>query len=296
MSFQVETYGKWILAGEHSVLRGVPALVLPLKEFSMKFHYKRGAQSLEVEFIGSHGQELKLILWGLLENALKKVGRTREELTGAITIDSTLPLGAGLGASAALCVGFGQIFSYLGWIEEKNIYEFSRELEGLFHGESSGVDIAIALEGEGLRFMRGGERTRLKQNWVPRLYLSYSGKRGVTSDCVKKVMDLHERSQGLGVKVDAQMREAVELAEKSLLMDESEGFAMLAQSLDMARDCFYQWQLCDGSLDQHMRELSQGGAYAVKPTGSGGGGYVLSLWQAEPPMNLKTGMISLFLK
>ncbi|MCB0349866.1 MAG: hypothetical protein KDD38_01705 [Bdellovibrionales bacterium] len=260
----------------------------------MKFKFEESHNSLDVELSGDRGEELKLILWGLLENALKKVGRTREEFKGLISIESTLPLGAGLGASAALCVGFGQIFSYLGWIEDKNIYEFSRELEGLFHGESSGVDIAIALEGVGLRFMRGGERTSLIQQWSPPLYLSYSGKRGVTSDCVKKVMALHSRSAGLGEKVDAQMREAVELAEKSLAMNRENGFTLLAQSLDKARDCFYQWELCDGALDQHMRELSQAGAYAVKPTGSGGGGYVLSLWQNEPPADLRANMISLF--
>lgn len=30
--FQTTTYGKWILAGEHAVLRGHSALVFPIKE------------------------------------------------------------------------------------------------------------------------------------------------------------------------------------------------------------------------------------------------------------------------
>lgn len=294
MSFQTETYGKWILAGEHAVLRGVPALVLPLKQFSMKFDYQnKNISSFDVKLGGTRGEELNLILWGLLEHALKKVNRTREELIGVLKIESNLPLGAGLGASAALCVGFGQLFAHLGWIEENRIYEFSRELEGLFHGESSGVDIAIALDGVGLRFMRGGERTPLKLNWQPQLYLSYSGKRGMTSDCVKKVTELNVRNPGFGEKVDQQMRESVDIAERALQTNSQHGFQLLAQSLDLARDCFYQWELCDGALDQHMRELSQAGAYAVKPTGSGGGGYVLSLWQNEPPEYLKLEKILL---
>jgi mevalonate kinase len=293
VNFQTETFGKWILAGEHAVLRGCPALVLPVKNFSMKFSHVDSANLMDVDLVGEKGQELQLIFWGLIETALEKVSKHRTDLTGKLTISSTIPLGAGLGASAALCVGVGQFFAHKGWVQPKDVYEFSRQLEGLFHGESSGVDIAIALEGRGIKFMRGGERAQFVQNWQPKLYLSYSGQRGATSDCVKKVNELRNSSLARAEKIDAQMREAVELAEKAYSLTPQDGFSLLAQSLDLARDCFYQWGLCDGSLDQHIRELSKAGAHAVKPTGSGGGGYVLSLWSTEPPKELQANLIAL---
>ncbi len=40
--------------------------------------------------------------------------------------------------------------------------------------------------------------------------------------------------------------------------------------------------LISESLQQHMQQLLHEGALAVKPTGSGSGGYVLSLWESEP--------------
>jgi mevalonate kinase len=289
--FRRKTFGKWILVGEHAVLRGVPALVFPTTAFGMNFSWQPSATPLKVNFQGSRGEELNLIFWGLIEHALQKTGRARAQLTGELTIESELPLGAGLGASGALCVGVGRLFAHWGFVGHDDIwskrsdpiYEFSRELENLFHGQSSGVDIAVALEGRGLRFMRGGERSPVTVNWAPKIYLSYSGKRGMTSDCVRRVCDLRERSPHLGEKLDLQMREAVEVAEKALQADAQSGLDLLSRAFDLGRDCFYQWGLCEGPLDQHMRELIQAGALAVKPTGSGGGGYVISLWENAPP-------------
>ena len=283
MSFTTRTFGKWILAGEHSVLRGTPALVFPATNFSMSFCYRSGTRPIQAAFSGPNGEELKLIFWGLMEAALEQVERPRSELRGEIEIGNTIPLGAGLGASAALCVGVARWFAHKEWISEDRIYEFARRLEGLFHGESSGVDIAVALEGCGLRFTRGPDWQKLTQKWQPHFYLSYSGHRGVTSECVQRVKDLWARAPELGDKIDGQMNEAVEMAEMALQQDENAGFISMAHAMDLARDCFYQWGLCEGALDQHIRQLTSAGAMAVKPTGSGGGGYVLSLWRECPP-------------
>ena len=56
----------------------------------------------------------------------------------------------------------------------------------------------------------------------------------------------------------------------------------LAESINNAADCFTQWGLISTPLKQHMLRLREMGAIAVKPTGSGGGGYVLSLWERAP--------------
>ena len=294
-SISISTYGKWILAGEHAVIRGSPALVFPTRATTMQFLWQATNQQLphdnspglQVSFDGPNGEELSILFWGVLEKALGRVERKREDLIGNLKVTSHIPLGAGLGGSAALCVGIGRWFQALGFIEPAQIYEFARNLENIFHGESSGVDIAVALEGRGLKFSRGGEWQAITPTWRPHLYLSYSSKRGVTSECVKRVGELRLRSPHLGEKLDQQMRDAVELAEKALLSVEVvQAQEDLARALDMSRDCFYQWGLCEGALDQHMRELLGAGALSVKPTGSGGGGHVLSLWDSTPPAEI----------
>ncbi|MES2966005.1 MAG: hypothetical protein V4760_19135, partial [Bdellovibrionota bacterium] len=163
-----------------------------------------------------------------------------------------------------------------------------------FHGESSGVDIAVAISGRGLHFERSGERYAFDANWTPEWYISYSGKRGVTSECVSRVKELWARDNALGEKIDRDMKDAVVRAQKALSAEPGEeSFDQLASAIDLARSCFEHWGLTSGMIGAHMQMLMSQGAYAVKPTGSGDGGYVLSLWRKAPPTELRSQLIPL---
>lgn len=281
-SFQCTAYGKWILVGEHSVIRGYPSLVFPIPSRTLELKYIPGDHPLALDLHGNHGGELQLLIWGVLEKALQLKNISRQNLTGTLHLDSSLPVGAGMGASAALCVALTRWLGHLGYVAEADYFDFARTLEDLFHGESSGIDIAVALSGEGLRFVRNGERKQITPNWKPRWYISYSGKRGVTVDAVNKVKSLLANNPEQGQSIDKNMAEAVELAQQALLMNETEGRPVLVKAIDKAASCFENWSLNDGEPATHIKWLREQGAIAVKPTGSGGGGYVLSLWDKEP--------------
>ncbi len=291
---ETTVFGKWILAGEHAVLRGCPALVFPVFAKSLTLRYLDDGKDLSADFDGEHGSEMRLLFWGVIEKALEMRGRSRQDVRGHFQITNSVPVGAGLGASAALCVGVGRWMQWSGWLTENEIAEFCRELENLFHGESSGVDIAVALSAKGLRFERRGNRTEVEPAWRPQWYLSYSGKRGVTSECVSRVKALWQEDASLGERIDRDMREAVMLAEKALQANEAEqGFDQLAEAINKARTCFEHWGLASGEIGNHIQMLVNHGAYAVKPTGSGDGGYVLSLWRKKPPADLQAALIPL---
>lgn len=291
IDFTCKSFGKWILAGEHAVLRGVPALVFPIKSRNLELNYTRGDQPLELRLVGDHGKDLQLLVWGVLEKACELKNISRQNLKGVLFIESSIPVGAGMGASAALCVAITRWLGFLGYVEEVEYYEFARNLENLFHGESSGVDIAVALSGEGLLFVRNGERKKFQPTWNPRWYISYSGKRGVTVDAVNKVKDLLLTNPNFGEALDAQMAEAVEMAMLALQRNATEGQTLLAQAIELAAQCFEKWGLNDGEPTTHIQWLKQKGALAVKPTGSGGGGYILSLWSNEPPAEILNKLI-----
>lgn len=287
--FQTETFGKWILAGEHAVLRGCPALAFPLLSQSFSFAHQVSENDLSVSFKGEKGADYQLLFYGVLEQALLRLGVHRDRLKGEVLINSSLPVGSGLGASAALCVALSRWFSHLSLIEEDEIYNFSRGLEDLFHGESSGVDIAVALKAHGIRFVRGQEMKDFVSLWRPRIFLSYCGSKGLTSECITKVKNLFATKPPLAIHLDQQMAEAVERAESALQsLNPQLALRELKTAILIGRDCFERWGLIFGDLERHIKKLDEAGALAVKPTGSGGGGFVLSLWEENDatPENL----------
>lgn len=281
---QARVHGKWILAGEHAVLRGCPALVFPMLGKHLNISYLDDGLPVRADFFGERGEELRLLFWGVIEKALAEKGsRARASLTGRFEVENGIPIGAGLGASAALCVAISRWIQSQGWASEEELYDLARGLEDLFHGESSGVDVAVALSGKGMRFVRGGARDPLSPAWVPRWCLSYSGRRGVTSECVARVKAGFESDRVRAEAIDARMRESVEEAQAALLAPGSAAaLDALGSAIRKAASCFEDWGLAGGEMGDHLNRLREAGALAAKPTGSGDGGFALSLWRDFP--------------
>lgn len=286
--FETLTCGKWILAGEHAVLRGSSALVFPLPSARLHFAFFPNQQDqIDLELSGVAGAELDLLFWGVLEKACGLTQVRRSDLHGKVAIRNDIPVGAGLGASAAFCVAIARWFEGQGAITADKTEEFARELENLFHGESSGVDIAVAFHERPLKFTRGKEKEQLDLAWTPLCFLSYSGQRGVTRECVEKVKGLAATDPTRGAALDEQMKQAVSLAEKALQAPQEIGFELLKGAIETANRCFEGWGLVEGRPDRAAKALRSAGAIAVKPTGSGGGGYLLSLWDRAPAAEIE---------
>lgn len=273
--------GKWILAGEHTVLRGGEALVFPLKSCYLSFNYDSNATTdFNVEVTGKSSSDVQLIIWSALEKIFNELGIKRGDLKGRLTIHSEIFFGAGMGASASLSVGLSRFFKHIG-LCSGDLYGFSKKIEDLFHGESSGVDVAVVLNQAPLLFKRHEKPIILAQAQLPILYLSHSGTKGVTRDCVSKVKALIESHPTLVEAIDNKMQSCVEGFKYELNQDHI-NLQSWSKWLELAHTCYQEWDLEPLAASQHIQQLKSSGALACKLTGSGGGGYVLSLWANHP--------------
>ena len=293
--FKKRFFGKWALAGEYSVLRSGAALVYPLNHYYIDFTYKQTNKPLLIKRKGKHQAGLDFTVTPLLRKALKTLNKKREDLKGRLTIEGHLPFGAGLGASSALCVGMSYLLLYKKWIDKGQLKPFATSLEDFFHGKSSGMDVTAVLEQQPILYQKSQIlKTLDKFNHKPLLFLSYSGGRASTSVGVSKVRKIFDRDWLEGELTDKQMNQSVQLCLQALKeSNKKKSLLILKKALDLGCNCFEKWKLISYDLEQHIHFLKQKGAVAVKPTGSGLGGHVISLWDKQPPAHLQKQLIPL---
>lgn len=291
-NFTTTTHAKWILAGEHAVLRGHGALVFPLRNHQLTLSYTHEDIELHADYSGTSGSDMSLLFWSVLQQGQQLLGQSLNRLSGQFHIDCTIPIGVGMGASAALCVAMARWFAAQHLIPAETTLQFARDLEHLFHGQSSGLDIAGVASDSGVYFQQG-QTQAITQNWQPCWYLSSCGQLGITSHCINQVKQLWETSPHLGKELDVIMSQAVEQARLALETNTPNSLHLLTESVKKGATCFHKWGLVSETLEQHMQLLYKHGAIAVKPTGSGNGGYVMSLWEKPPTTPLAIEMIAL---
>lgn len=272
-SGHVRSHGKCILAGEHSVVRGGEALVLPLRSRGLdlewepspdgKFHVKAGA--FAAPFRDS------------LNKALDLTGYDLPHRGYSIRLKSDIPVKAGLGSSAALAVAVVRFLSAEG-AKISQPFALALEIENLFHGNSSGIDVACVLSSAPIRYVKSSPPQDLRMAWKPLLYLFDTGRRSATKECVEKVEAANRKD------LDERMQKSVKIVKSALLSEQADRLEELAGAITLAGSCFDEWGL--GASSAEAGKLKAAGAKAWKPTGSGGGGFLLALWEHAPPADL----------
>lgn len=249
--------GKLILTGEHAVVHGHPAIALPLDlHTEVSVEPREGPLHVEHELWSPRHEDR---LYEALEQVFPQGGVT-------VTIESDLPVGVGLGSSAALAVAIARALG----LEEHETRERAMMMERSFHGDPSGLDVAVALRNEAIWFIKGKPMQVCPTPKAPIVVID-SGTAGDTKTMVEGV--------AARMASDPNVREgiadigALVHAARAVLEDP----ASLGELLNENHALLRQIGVSTPVLDQIVDLAAASGAHGAKLSGAGGGGVVLAL-------------------
>ena len=243
------------------MLRGFPAIALPHPKYFLELDFTPG-KILEVQ------NDNQFVVRKLIKKLNKNYG---ESPRGVLKIENQIPSRAGLGSSAALCVALTRW--HFGEPDQELLIQVATELEHDFHGESSGLDIAVVAMNTPLRFIRGQDPAPIKVLEMPQFNFVDTRIRSNTRDCVAAVVARLAADPALE-KWDQLMGSATERAIHGL---EEGDQREVVRAMNQAQECFQAWGLSSQAIQARIAELKANGMDAVKLTGAGRGGFLVSL-------------------
>lgn len=278
--FEIEVPAKWVLSGEHTVLRGGTSLAFPMPRFKLKLSYwNRAPSGMDLKSSDSRMAELLV--------RAREYLAVREDVfsTGEVSISSDIPIGAGLGSSAALCVAVAKLAIWRTGADPSHLKSLATHLEDVFHGKSSGMDVNAIVVGSPILFsMAEGARPLSGLTVIPRFEFHDTGFRGKTRECIE-IVKLWQKNHPEGTAaMDERMKEATRVAQSGLELfqrDATGGEARIAEAMALAQGCFETWGLVTPELIAQKLDLLKRGALAVKLTGAGRGGFWVTLWPSQ---------------
>jgi mevalonate kinase len=255
--------GKLILAGEHAVVYGHPAIA---------FAVDRGVR---VTVAPTEGPTRVEPADARLSEALRVVLPDRGF---TVALHSDLPIGRGMGSSAAIAVGLVRaaaeaLGERLGAEAE---WERAFAIERVFHGTPSGIDQAVSARGGALLYRKGPPiaiQALPCPSW--RVVVLDSGSCGETRALVQGVRD---RRPAVDPALDA--IGALVPRVQAALHDPAALGPLLTENHRLLREI----GVSTPALDELVALALRAGARGAKLAGAGGGGVVLALVDDPAPL------------
>ncbi|MBP9708256.1 MAG: mevalonate kinase [Oligoflexales bacterium] len=274
--------GKAIIVGEHAVVYGAEAIAMPLMSLQLDLELLNKqsmiAASKRPQKVSEQLRQVIAHAYEMLELDIPKYD---------IHCQSQIQIGAGLGSSAALCIALLRAICKSEHIDLSlaQLLTIATTLEAHFHGKSSGLDIAVV----GLEKIIAFERDKAPQilELHPHSYekirfaLIDSGVRASTSSMIQTAAPFFKGAKG-STHIDMFNHLALEVRGALELYN----FKQLASALNESAQLLDAAGVVTNRLSEIMLELNKLNIPASKPTGAGGGGFILALLDPNNPKML----------
>jgi mevalonate kinase len=287
---------KVILFGEHFVVYGEPAMVIAIDKRAYAKAENRSDKRLYIRSLNLNlaayfeGENFKIekgdskeakIKFEPVRLAIQKVLEKHGETSGLnIEINSTVPVAAGLGSSAAVVAAVTMAVSNLlnVNISKEEVFRITYEAEKIVHGTPSGIDPAIATFGGALLFQMDTGFKPLEVKMDIPLVIGDTGIERSTRVQVDKVRELREKYPQIMESLTWAARQIVMRALEALKEKDLE---TLGELMNINHALLYGIGVSDESLEWLINAARKAGALGAKLTGAGGGGCMIALARNE---------------
>ena len=270
MQFKVNA--KFILSGEHAVIRGAKAIAFPATNYEMKLIVSRQKETLHYSMPVKFKNNIENII--KFANSKFNLDILSEY---SFKVESNIPVSCGFGSSAAISVLISKFISQTYNIE--NEIDLAIEIENLLHGKSSGLDVYAIYYNKPIIFQIIGTQCFyefIEPAFTPKFRIFMVDSEKTTRECISLVNTLFSTNLNSAKRLDSQMNLATN---KCIYGIQNNDILTLADGINLAARCFDDWGLITPKMKSKILEIYRNGAIACKPIGSGGGGGILALFE-----------------
>ncbi len=287
---------KVILFGEHFVVYGEPAIVLAIDKRAYAKVENRNDKRLYLRSVNlnlagyfddgtfktEHGNAKEATMkFAPVRLAVEKVLEKHGKKEGLnIEVNSTVPVAAGLGSSAAVVAAVTTALGALLRLKmsKEDVFRITFQAEEIVHGAPSGIDPAISTFGGALLFqMDTGLKPLEAKTDIP-LVIGDTGVERSTRFQVERVREVKERYPKV---VEPMMRSAREIVLRAIEALKQNDVETLGELMNINHALLYGIGVSDESLEWLINAARKAGALGAKLTGAGGGGCMIALTRNE---------------
>lgn len=282
---------KVILFGEHFVVNGNTAIsmtidlptivtVEPLAENEIQIR----SEDLGLEAVFSHKGQVTRTVGAKAEDTLQPIHevvdftlkKLKSECGLRISVKSRVPIGMGLGSSAATAVGTVSAIATLlnSPLTKDTIFEAAYSLERTIHGRPSGIDQATVTYGGLISYRNGKIDATLQATNPPMLIIGNTGKRRSTGEFVGKVTRLRETDPREYSRIASEAQKISENAIDAIRNGQAETLGALMNENQRLLEMV---GVSSPDLERLIPAARSAGAFGAKLTGGGGGGCMIAL-------------------
>ncbi|CAM3045036.1 mevalonate kinase [Filibacter tadaridae] len=281
-------HSKLILVGEHAVVYGKPAIALPFPTIKAQSTVEelpaiKRTEDLLVDcryYVGPlEGIPTKLMgIAACINETLKVLGQ--QPIGIRIHIQSSIPIGRGLGSSAAVAIAIVRsLYKYFNQdLQQDRLMQLVSIAETHAHGNPSGIDMEAASSDIPIWFQKNKEIIPLQMKESLHLVVADTGHVGDTRTAVEGIRKMYQVNPAL-TQQSLDILEKVTYSAKEALV--TGNVEQLGSTMNQAQHELTKLGVSDHSINRLVQTARHHQALGAKLTGGGLGGCVIALAKNE---------------